>query len=180
MRSRYKITPESNTYFITTSTHLWVPILFNETVFKILLDSLKYCRENKGLHLHGYVIMTNHLHALISHNSHDEIPNIVRDFKRHTATEIKAYLQNLGDFSQLFWIKLFHNKERGENKIWQEGYHPVAIKSTAFFNQKLNYIHFNPVKKGFVEQPEHWKYSSARNYVLGDDSLIVIDRVDNC
>lgn len=117
MRSRYKITPESNIYFITTSTRLWVPILFNETIFKILLDSLKYCQKNKELKLHGYVFMTNHLHAIISHPTHDQIPNVMRDFKRHTATEIKNYLQDLGDFSQLFWIKLFHNKERGDNRL---------------------------------------------------------------
>ncbi len=164
MRSRYRITPESNIYFITTSTRQWVPLLFNDTTFNILLDSLKYCQKNKNLNLHGYVIMTNHLHAIISHPDYDQIPNVIRDFKRHTATEIKNYLQGLGDFSQLFWIEPFHTKERGDNRIWQEGYHPVAIESAAFFEQKLNYIHFNPVKKGFVEQPEHWKYSSARNY----------------
>ena len=178
MRSRYRVTPETNTYFITTSTHLWVPILFNETLFQIILDSLKYCQANKGLRLHGYVIMTNHIHAIISHEAYDQIPNIVRDFKRHTGKEIKNYLSDLGKFSQVFWVKIFHNKERGQNKIWQEGYHPVAIKSKAFFDEKLAYIHYNPVKKGFVEQPEHWKYSSAHNYLLGDDSLIVIDKIE--
>jgi putative transposase len=178
MRSRYKVTPESNIYFITTSTHLWVPILFNETLFQIILDSLKYCQSHKGLRLHGYVIMINHLHAIISHETYEQIPHIVRDFKRHTAREIKTYLSDLGKFSQLFWVKIFHHKAQGENKIWQEGYHPEAIKSASFFEQKLAYIHANPVKKGFVLQSEHWKYSSARNYLLGDDRLIVIDRVE--
>jgi REP element-mobilizing transposase RayT len=177
MRSRYRITPDSNTYFITTSTHLWVPILFNENLFQIILNSLKYCRENKGLRLHGYVIMINHVHAIISHDSYDQIPNIVRDFKRHTATEIKNYLGDLGEFSQLFWVKIFHGKERGQHKIWQAGYHPVTITSRAFFDQKLEYIHYNPVKKGFVENSEDWKYSSARNYLLEDDRLIEIDRI---
>jgi REP element-mobilizing transposase RayT len=178
MRSRFKITPDSHTYFITTSTRLWIPILFNETIFDIILASLKYCQANKGLRVHGYVIMINHLHAIIGHNDYDQIPNIMRDFKRHTSTEIKNYLSSLGDFSQLFWIKRFHDRERGDNRIWQEGYHPVAIKSGGFFKQKLDYIHFNPVKKGFVTQPEHWKYSSARNYILGDEGLLVIDRVE--
>ena len=91
MRSRYKITPESNTYFITTSTRQWIPILFNETIFTIILDSLKYCQANKGLRIHGYVIMINHLHAIVSHEYYDQIPNVIRDFKRHTATEIKGY-----------------------------------------------------------------------------------------
>ena len=81
-------------------------------------------------------------------------------------------------FVLLFWIKLFHSKEQGQNKIWQEGYHPVAIKNGRLFEQKLDYIHFNPVEKGFVEKPEHWKYSSARNYLLGDDSLLSIDEIE--
>jgi len=177
MRSRYKVSPETNTYFITTSTHLWVPILFNDTLFQIILNSLKYCQANKGLRLHGYVIMINHVHAIISHKDHNEIPNIIRDFKRHTSKAIKDYLGDLRQFSQLFWVKIFHNKERGQHRTWQKGYHPIAIKSEAFFQQKLEYIHYNPVKKGFVEKPEDWKYSSARNYLLDDDSLIVIDKI---
>jgi REP element-mobilizing transposase RayT len=120
--------------------------------------------------------MINHIHAIISHESYDQIPNIVRDFKRYTAKEIKNYLSGMGEFSQLFWVKIFHSKEPGQNKIWQEGYHPIAVKSQEFFDQKLAYIHNNPVKKGFVAKPEDWKYSSARNYLLGDDSLIAIDK----
>src|SRR5687768_12761638 len=150
MRSRYKITDQTPLYFITTSTHLWTPILFNETTFQIILDSLKYCQANKGLNIHGYVIMINHLHLIISHDEPEQIPSVVRDFKRHTTTQLKTYLGSLGQFSQLFWIKLFHNKERGQNRVWQAGYHPVAIWSAAFFEQKLNYIHYNPVRKGFV------------------------------
>ena len=177
MRSRYRVTPETNIYFITTSTRLWVPILFNESLFQIILNSLKYCQASKGLRLHGYVIMINHLHAIISHEKYDQIPDIVRDFKRHTATEISKYLGDLGEFSQLFWVKIFHGQARGQHRVWQEGYHPVAVKSPAFFDEKLSYIHNNPVKKGFVEKPEDWKYSSARNYLLGDDRLIVVDRI---
>jgi REP element-mobilizing transposase RayT len=178
MRSRYKITDETPIYFITTSIHLWVPILFNESIFQILLNSLKYCRTNKGLNIHGYVIMTTHLHAIVSHQDPQQISSVIRDFKRHTATEIKAYLASLGQYSQLFWVKIFHNKAQGENRVWQAGYHPVAIWSPAIFEQKLNYLHFNPVEKGFVEKPEYWKYSSARNYLLGDDSLMSIDYLD--
>src|SRR5512138_3549148 len=156
MRSRNKITPETNVYFITSSIHLWVPILFNETLFQIVLESLKYCQVNKELRVHGYVIMPNHMHAIISHDSCEQISGIVRDFKRHTSKQIEDYLSDLGDFSQLFWVKLFHDKERGQNQIWQEGYHPVAIESKAFFDEKLAYVHNNPIKKGFVEKPEHW------------------------
>jgi REP element-mobilizing transposase RayT len=81
----------------------------------------------------------------------------------------------LGQFSELFWVKIFHSRETGQLRIWQEGYHSIAIKSQTFFVEKLAYIHDNPVRKGFVEKPEDWKYSSARSYLLEYDGLIVID-----
>jgi REP element-mobilizing transposase RayT len=135
MRSRYKITDQTPLYFITTSTHLWTPILFNETTFQIILDSLKYCQANKALNIHGYVIMINHLHVIISHDEPEQIPSVVRDFKRHTATQLKTYLGSLGQFSQLFWIKLFHNKDRGQNRIWQAGYHPLGFGVPRFLSK---------------------------------------------
>ncbi len=60
-------------------------------------------------------------------------------------------------------------------KVWQDGFHPIAIESKKFFLQKLGYIHENPVKKGFVEKAEHWKYSSARNYYYKDHSIIEVE-----
>jgi len=69
--------------------------------------------------------------------------------------------------------------ERGSDfKIWQAGSHPEAITSQEFFIQKLNYIHDNPVRKGFVQEPEHWVYSSARNYILDDHSILKVDIVE--
>jgi REP-associated tyrosine transposase len=60
-------------------------------------------------------------------------------------------------------------------KIWQTGSHPISIESDKFFHQKLNYIHENPVRKGYVDKPEYWIYSSARNYYLNDHTVIKID-----
>jgi putative transposase len=82
-----------------------------------------------------------------------------------------------GKFSRLFWVKVFHNDKDSRTHVWQRGYHPKAVFSAHFFKQKLTYIHANPVRKGYIEKPEYWKYSSARNYLLGDNSLIVIDEI---
>lgn len=49
-------------------------------------------------------------------------------------------------------------------KVWQDGFHPIGLQSEYFYQQKLNYIHENPVRKKYVRKPEHWFYSSARNY----------------
>jgi putative transposase len=80
-------------------------------------------------------------------------------------------------------LEIFHkaalNEGRGNRyKVWQEGFHPIAVDSGDFFRQKLDYLHENPVRKGFVEKPEHWRYSSARNYILDDDSIITIERLE--
>ena len=66
-------------------------------------------------------------------------------------------------------------KQGSQIKIWQDEYHPEAIYSEKWFHQKLNYMHDNPVRKGFVTQPEDWKYSSARNWLLDDQSVITLD-----
>ncbi len=175
MRSRNKITPQSNVYFITSTVHCFVPIILNETCFQIILNSFKYCQAHKGLKIHAFVIMPNHFHQVISHENSSEIMGIIRDMKKFTSKEISTYLSSLGKFSTLFWLKIFFGKEH--NQVWQEGYHPVALISEQLFYEKIAYIHENPVKKGFVEKPEHWKYSSARNYLLNDDSLISIDKL---
>jgi hypothetical protein len=49
-------------------------------------------------------------------------------------------------------------------QLWQEGSHPKIIESESILRQKLEYIHQNPVKRGYVSDPTHWRYSSARNY----------------
>jgi len=56
-----------------------------------------------------------------------------------------------------------HKNDR-EYQCWEEGSHPQLIQNEAMLRQKLDYIHFNPVKRGYVDKPEHWRYSSARDY----------------
>jgi REP element-mobilizing transposase RayT len=78
-----------------------------------------------------------------------------------------------------YFAKAAKNDGKGSDfKIWQEGSHPEAIESGEFFDQKLNYLHENPVRKGYVTRPEDWVYSSARNYYLNDHSIIRIDLLD--
>ena len=63
-------------------------------------------------------------------------------------------------------------------KVWQEGFHPIGIDTAKFFQEKLEYLHNNPVRKGFVEEPEQWRYSSARNYLLDDHSIITVEYLE--
>ena len=173
MPQKYKIDQNYNCYFVTSATIGWAPLIINYSAFRIIVNSLKYCQKNKNLRIHGYVIMPNHFHLIISSDFASQIPSIMRDFKRHTSQELSKYFSNNYHLSQLFWIKKFYGNKT--NFLWQEGYFPKAIQSLKMFDQKLSYIHLNPVKKGYVEKPEEWLHSSARNYILNDNSIIKID-----
>ncbi len=117
--------------------------------------------------------MPNHFHLIISSDISLKIPLIMRDFKRHTSQELSKYFNQNYNLSKLFWINRFCGNK--VNYLWQEGYHPKAILNLPMFNQRLSDIHLNPVRKGFVENPEDWLHSSARNYLHGDNQIIKID-----
>lgn len=121
--------------------------------------------------------MLNHIHLLTWNSPETSLSDIMRDFKRHTSKRIAELLEQ--DNEKLF---LYVFKRAGEwrskkvkYKIWQDEFHPLAIYSEKWFQEKLIYIHNNPVKKGFVTKSEDWKYSSARNWICGDDSVMKLD-----
>jgi REP element-mobilizing transposase RayT len=117
--------------------------------------------------------MPNHIHLIISSN---DIIKFVKEFKSYTARAIIKQLKsdnNIEMLKQFIYGKKDYKKE-STYQLWQEGYHPEYIYNMIMFNQKADYIHNNPVRKGLVTRPEEWKYSSATNYILGK-GIIEID-----
>ena len=102
----------------------------------------------------------------------------MRKFKSYTARKIIDNLVEKGPkffLDQLKWHKQAYKSDQ-TYQVWQEGYHPQMIADEIMLNQKIEYIHNNPVKRGYVDRPEHWRYSSSRNY-LGRSGLLEIERV---
>ena len=60
-------------------------------------------------------------------------------------------------------------------KFWKDGFHPVILDKTSILEQKLEYLHQNPIRAGFVEEAEDWKNSSAKSYFLDDKSCLNFD-----
>jgi putative transposase len=176
MRSRY-ITRESGVpYFITCTVVNWIPIFTRKPYFDILIDSLQFCRHRKSLKLYAYVILDNHLHLVVAG---DRLTDIIRDFKSYTAKLLIARLER----DQKTWVLnqfQYHKqptKTKSAYQVWQEGFHPQQIVSEEMLQQKIDYLHHNPVRIGVVERPEDWMYSSARDYVgrrgiIGLDALV--------
>jgi len=173
MRTRYRITEANYPYFITTTTVAWIPIFTRKPCIEVLINSLNFSRLNKGLKILAYVIMDNHIHMVVFG---DKLSDIIKEFKSYTAREI-IRLAGEEDKSWLVNQLQFHkhdNKTDSRHQVWQEGFHPKQIYSEEVLRQKVEYLHFNPVRAGLVEKAEDWLYSSARNYA-GMPGVLEID-----
>ncbi len=178
----YRIHNQDAVYFLTYRIVGWVDIFTRKIYKDLVIDSLAYCRKNKGLLLYGYVIMSNHIHLLVQSLTGD-LSGFTRDFKRHTSRNIIDYLKE-GNESRAEWINIvfqYHGKfQHGQTfQIWARDDHAEEVYNQRVIEQKLQYIHDNPVKAGIVVNPEDYLYSSARNYD-GLDSVIQVECLDMC
>ena len=134
--------------------------------------------KNKGLVLFGWVIMSNHLH-LLAQSKVGDISGFIRDFKKHTGKAIIEYIQN-GIESRRKWVlKIFSENASRTNRnkeyqVWTHENHCVKVYTDTFVREKLEYIHNNPVRAGIVERPEHYLYSSAKDYA-GEKGLLDVE-----
>ena len=173
-RSRYKIHEPTYPHFITCTILHWIPIFTRVETTKIIFDSLKYLQEKENFTLYAYVILENHLHLIAQSN---DIGKSMAKFKSFTAKEIIGHLKEKNVttiLEQLAFYKKAHKSDR-ELQLWQEGIQPKLIQSDEMMREKMNYIHQNPVKRGYVDEAKHWRYSSARDYE-GADGLIEIEK----
>jgi REP element-mobilizing transposase RayT len=164
-KSRYRIVTEGATPHILTSTVVnWLPVFGNPAIAQIIIDSLRFLQENKRLSIHAYVIMENHLHLIASG---EDLTKEIGHFKSFTARNaIDWFLkyEKRWTLEQLKANKAPH-KTGQVYQFWQEGSHPQLIQDDAMLFNKLEYIHENPVRRGYVDDPADWRYSSYRNYM---------------
>ena len=168
-RSRYKIIDPTLPHFITCTVLHWIPIFTRPETVDIILESLRFLQK-EGLKVYAYVILENHLHMIVQS---DDLSRDISRFKSYTAKRLIQYLSenNVRQvLEQLAFYKKAHKQDRAY-QLWQEGSHPEWIQNDQMMQQKVVYIHHNPVKRGYVDQAEHWRYSSARNYA-GSEGLL--------
>ncbi|MCI0360718.1 MAG: transposase [Planctomycetaceae bacterium] len=162
-RTRYRFSGKRQPHFLTSTIVGWLPVFTRREAVQILLDSWMYLQQHQRLTLFAYVVLENHVHWIAAS---DDLSKEVGDFKSYTARRIIDLLESAGAkmlLDLLAYFKLKHKIDQ-DYQLWQEGSHPEAIESHEMMVQKLGYIHNNPLKRGYVDEPVHWRYSSARNY----------------
>jgi REP-associated tyrosine transposase len=162
-RTRYRIYEEPYPYFMTCTIVGWLPVFARPDAVQIVFDSWQFLNKEKEFRLYGYVVLENHLHVIASA---PDLANAMKSFKMFTARKIVELLESQGAgvlLDQLRALKRRH-KIDSEYQVWEEGMKPKQIGNDEIMLQKLEYTHKNPVKRGYVDDPMHWRYSSARNY----------------
>lgn len=178
----YKIRNPEAIHFITFAVVEWVDVFTRKAYCEIVLDSLRHCRNQRGLLIHGWCLMSNHVHMVVSAKNED-ISEILRDFKKFTSKQIvKAIAENRGESRREWMLQIFrkHGEENSRNSMyqfWQQDNHPEELFSKEFTWQKMNYMHNNPVEAGLVDKPEQYRYSSARDYVGCKKGLLDLDLI---
>jgi len=171
MSSKYKFTDKLANYFITITVVGWTDVFTRNEYKDILVDSIKHCQNNQGLQVNAWVIMTNHIHMIVSCSGDNDIAMVIKNIKSFTALKIIDAIINNNNESRKDWlIPIFEkygsiNKSNQKYQFWITENHPILLDPyTNMYNERLKYLHENPVRAGFVASPQEWLYSSAIDY----------------
>jgi len=171
-RSRYLVHGDAQPYFLTCTVINWLPVFTQPQAAEIVLNSWRFLQQEGRLVLYGFVILVNHVHMVASSS---DLSKTIGEFKSFTAREL---LKLLGQRSArtLLW-QLTRGRSPSDPQrvrhLWRPGSHPQEILGEDMMRQKIEYIHQNPVMRGYVDDPLHWRLSSARNYA-GMEGVIAV------
>jgi len=171
----YKIRNKEGIHFITFSVVEWVDVFTRKDYRDIVLDSIRYCQQEKGLVVYCWCLMSNHIHLVVSARDNNT-SDILRDFKKFTSKAIIEKIKEIPESRRRWLLDRFefagrYNKKIEFYKFWQDGNEPKEVYSEEFLQQKIAYIHDNPVRAGWVNEPQYYKYSSAIDYA-GEKGII--------
>ncbi|MCB0494244.1 MAG: transposase [Cyclobacteriaceae bacterium] len=178
MSRKYKIRDQEKLHFVTFTIVQWLDVFIRREYSDIFLDSLRYCQKSKGLEVYAFCIMSSHAHLIIGRNGDNKLEDIIRDIKKYTSVKIIEAIRNNPTESRRDWLlKKFeeagmNNKHNNRYQFWQQHSHPIELSTNELIEQKLDYVHDNPVNAGIVLSPEHYLYSSAINYAGLPEKLI--------
>ncbi len=179
MDSGYKIRNSEGIYFITFTVVEWVDVFSRPDYASIIIDSLKFCQNEKGLVIYGWCLMSNHLHLVVSADK-GNLSDVLRDFKKFTSSKILKEIESNSKESRRNWMLwLFGSAgKRNSNNVhyqfWRQNNQPKDMVSNSFKQEKLDYIHNNPVEAGLVFEPYHYRYSSAIDYSGGRGLIEIV------
>ncbi|MBS1598813.1 MAG: hypothetical protein JST75_11370 [Bacteroidetes bacterium] len=164
-------------YFITYTCYQWLSLIDITNGYDLVYKSFDYLKT-QGHYINGYVIMPNHIHALIAfHNNAKNLNKLIGDGKRFIAYEIVSRLKHMGNEEILLQLSdgvTANEKQKGKlHEVWEESFDWKLCDTYEMIEQKLNYMHDNPCKGkwNLVESPVEYAHSSAKFYITGEQGI---------
>jgi len=176
----YAIKDQFGIHFLTFSVVQWVDVFSRKEYADTVVESLKFCQEKKGLKIHAWCIMSNHVHLILSTTAPNKLSDVLRDFKKFTSNKIiEAISENTKESRRnwMLWIFKRAGEENNRNKdhqFWQQENHPVECNTNEVLDSRMKYLHENPVRAGLVRYEQDYVYSSAVDYYTTEKGLLDI------
>ena len=180
-KTGYIIRDQNAPYFLTFTVCGWIDLFTRKEYKDILIDSFRFCQQQKGLTLYAYVIMSNHIHLIASAKEGFALSDIIRDYKKYTHHQMIAIAESDIESRRLWMLHQFkyygsRNSKNENYQIWTNSNHPEACFSETFTFSKIKYIHENPVRAGIIAEAADYIYSSAAVYA-GKKGMIDVEVV---
>ncbi len=159
---RYRIWEDGAVFFVTYSVVEWLPVFISEAICRVITDSFRFCHVHRGLRVNAYVIMPTQLHAIVfdaqfcAGRLQQTLDNLRKFTGRRLSDQVDRCLPAC--FGQVLRQAAGTDRQR---RFWQPSRHPVLLESDWFWQQKFDYLHLNPCRKGLVRHAADWRFSSA-------------------
>lgn len=177
MSRNYKFHNPEGLYFVSFAVVEWLDVFTRNAYKDILLESLSFCQANKGMEIAAWCIMTNHVHLVFRCTGPERPEQVLGDFKRFTSNQIvRAIKENPKESRREFLLERFKKAAASSsnvrhNQFWRHDNKPIELWSNTVIQEKINYIHRNPIEAGLVYNAVDYVYSSARDYA-GNQGLL--------
>ena len=177
MSRSHKFHNPKGVYFVSFAVTDWIDAFSRREYRDIVLDSLRFCQNKKGMQIYAWCIMTNHVHLVFSSRDNQKPELVLGDLKRFTSRKIVEAIKAHPSESRKEWmLERFSLAAKQSSNVkhqqfWRHDNKPIELWSNAVIDEKIDYIHQNPVEAGFVDEPHHYLYSSAMDYA-GEQGLL--------
>ncbi len=155
---------EKHAQFVTFSCYKRRRLLDCEPLRDCLVDLLAEKLALYGGICSGYVVMPDHVHAMVWFEVDGELSRFMKSWKQTASYKLRRMLRGVAPN--------YASRIPFQDPFWQQKYYPFNVYSTQKAEEKLDYMHNNPVAAGLVEQAIDWRWSSARYYLLGEPTVV--------
>jgi putative transposase len=151
-RGLYRFQQSGDVHFVTFSGYRRAPLLTTPQARDIFEQTLEQVRKWYGVYIIGYVVMPEHVHLLMTEPERGKLSVALQMLKQNVAYRVSPGV-----------------------RFWQPRYYDFNVWTVEKRVEKLKYLHRNPVRRGLVEKPEDWKWSSYRHYATGIDGVVEVE-----